>query len=119
MRTAVFAGILLTYVLLLVTTGYLTFIRFPGMPTLPTPDMVAALGSDEEFKADLLEDLKTARQRATDLIKLSAHSFDVVLGALLGFLSAVAATMGLTGKTSIGAPPPTTSTDRGESETAA
>lgn len=97
MRVAVFVGILITYIAMLVVTGYLTFVRFPGMPTLPTPQMVVALAGDADFKADLLEDVKAARQRSGDLIKLAAHSFDVILGALLGFLSAVAATTGLTG----------------------
>jgi hypothetical protein len=99
MRVAVFAGILITYIAMLVVTGYLTFIRFPGMPTLATPQMVATLAGDPDFKADLLDDVKAARQRSGDLIKLAAHSFDVILGALLGFLSAVAATSGLTGGT--------------------
>jgi hypothetical protein len=46
------------------------------------------LGAFIEFKADLLIDVNASRQRTSDLIKLSAHSFDVILGALLGFLSA-------------------------------
>jgi hypothetical protein len=96
MRVTVFVGILATYVALLAVTGYLTFVRFPGMPTLPGPDMVASLAGDPDFKADLLEDVKAARLRSGDLIKLAAHSFDVILGALLGFLSAVAASTGLT-----------------------
>jgi hypothetical protein len=99
MRAAIFVGILATYVAMLVITGYLTFVLFPGMPTLPTPPMIADLAGDPDFKADLLEDVKTARQRSGELIKLAAHSFDVILGALLGFLSAVAATTGLTGGT--------------------
>jgi hypothetical protein len=99
MRVTLFVGILVTYIALLFVTGYLTFVRFPGMPTLPTPPMVADLAGDPDFKADLLEDVRTARQRSGDLIKLAAHSFDVILGALLGFLSAVAATTGLTGGT--------------------
>lgn len=98
MRYSVFFGILLTYLFLLTSTGYLTFLRFPGMDILPTPPMIAALAHDPELKADLLDDVKNARQRASELIKLSAHSFDVILGALLGFLSAVAASTGLTGK---------------------
>ena len=97
MRYSVFFGILATYIFMLVATGYLTFVWFPGMPTLPTPPMIGALASDPDFKADLLDDVRTARQRAAELIKLAAHSFDVILGALLGFLSAVAATTGLTG----------------------
>ena len=98
MRGFVFSGILLTYVLVLAATGYLTFVRFPTMDILPTPPMIQALGSDSELKADMLEDVKAARQRSADLIKLSAHSFDVTLGALLGFLSALAAGAGLTGQ---------------------
>ena len=99
MRISLFVAILATYIAMLVTTGYLTFVKFPGMPTLPNQSMITDLAGDPEFKADLLEDVKAARQRSGDLIKLAAHSFDVILGALLGFLSAVAATTGLTGKT--------------------
>ena len=98
MRLTVFIGILGTYIALLTVTGYLTFVRFPGLPTLPTPNMIEELARDPDFKADLLEDVKIARQRAGELIKLAAHSFDVILGALLGFLSAVAASIGLTGR---------------------
>ena len=97
MRYSVFFGVIVTYLFLIIATGYLTFLWFPGMYTLPTPPMLAALGSDPDFKADLLDDVRTSRQRTAELIKLAAHSFDVVLGALLGFLSAVAATTGLTG----------------------
>ena len=97
MRYSVFFGVVVTYLFLIIATGYLTFLWFPGMYTLPTPPMLAALGSDPDFKADLLDDVRTSRQRTAELIKLAAHSFDVVLGALLGFLSAVAATTGLTG----------------------
>jgi hypothetical protein len=97
MRITLFLGILVTYIALLFITGYLTFIRFPGMPTLPTSPMLENVAGDPDFKADLLDDVRTARERSGDLIKLAAHSFDVILGALLGFLSAVAATIGLTG----------------------
>ncbi len=97
MRGKFFGALLVTYAALLVATGYLAFIKFPGMATLPSEMMIQHLAADADFKADLLEDLKAARQRSADLIKLAAHSFDVILGALLGFLSAVAATIGLTG----------------------
>src|SRR3989304_248129 len=97
MRYSVFFGVVVTYLFLIIATGYLTFLWFPGMYPLPTPPMLAALGSDPDFKADLLDDVRTSRQRTAELIKLAAHSFDVVLGALLGFLSAVAATTRLTG----------------------
>ena len=65
--------------------GYLVFVKFPNMDILPTPPMIQSLANDPELKADMLEDVKAARQRSADLIKLAAHSFDVTLGALLGF----------------------------------
>ncbi len=53
--------------------------------------MVLTLGSDQDFKQDLLEDIKTARERDKKIVELASQSFNVVLGAILGFLSAIGA----------------------------
>ena len=95
-----FALLLGTYCALLLGTGYLTFVKFVGMPNIPGPEVVATLGSDPEFKKDLLDDVKVSRERNADLIRLSAHSFDVIVGALLGFLSATATSVGIGAKAS-------------------
>ena len=99
-NTKIFLSIAVIYMLVLSATGYLTFIKFPSEPTLPSQTMIDRLSSDPDFKSDLLEDIKTARERKESLIRLSAHSFDVILGALLGFLSAFAsARLGLNNNT--------------------
>lgn len=91
MTKTIFASILATYLLLLCGMGYLAFFEFPGSVTLPSPEMVEELGKDEDFKKDLLEDLKQARDRDRKLIELAGQSFNIILGATLGFLSAVGA----------------------------
>ncbi len=95
-----FSLILSTYAVLLSATGYLSFVKFVGLPTSMTVEEMERAAQDADFKKDLLEDVKTARERNGDLIKLSAHAFDVILGALLGFLSATASSIGLTGQMS-------------------
>jgi hypothetical protein len=95
MERGVFNAILATYLLMLLATGTLAFYWFPNLATVPEKDVVSMLRSDPELKADLLEDLKVSRQRTSQLIQLASHSFDVLLGALLGFLSAVAAHQGI------------------------
>lgn len=91
MSKGIFAAILASYMVLLCATGYLAFFQFPGSYNLPSPEMIKTLGTDPDFKQDLLEDIKQARERDRKLIELSAQSFNVILGALLGFLSAVGA----------------------------
>jgi hypothetical protein len=91
MTKGIFASILSTYLILLCSTGYLAFFKFPGTPTLPTQEMVQGLGNDQEFKSDLLQDVKQARERDRKLVELAAQSFNVILGAMLGFLSAIGA----------------------------
>ncbi len=91
MSKGMFVSILATYLMLLGTTGYLAFFKFPGTYNLPNPEMIQTLASDSEFKTDLLDDVKKARERDRKLIELAAQSFNVILGAMLGFLSAIAA----------------------------
>jgi hypothetical protein len=97
MKGFVFSSILVTYALLLASTGYLSFLHFPGLTTLPNPEMIDRAAKSEIYRVQLLKDVETARDRREQLVKLASHSFDVILGALLGFLSAVAAATALTG----------------------
>jgi hypothetical protein len=115
MNTAKFSLILLTYAVMLSTTGYLTFVKFVGLPTIASEDEIKRAATDKDFKKDLLDDVRAARERNGDLVKLSAHAFDVILGALLGFLSAVASSLGLTGTTSAARAASTTTTSMGQS----
>ena len=97
MRGRLFIGVLLVYVILLAGTGYFTFVRFPGLQTLPSESLLERAAKDPYLRDQLTKDVEIARERREQLVKSASHSFDVVLGALLGFLSAVAATAGLTG----------------------
>ena len=78
------------YIVLLAFTGYLAFFKFPGAYSLPTPQMVKTLAGDAELKQELLDDVRESRARHTKIIELASQSFNIILGALLGFLSAIA-----------------------------
>jgi hypothetical protein len=95
MDKKLFVIILAVYALALVATGYLSFFRFVGLATFPPPDMIAAVKGDPDLSKDMFADVARAREQNTKLVDLAAHSFDVLLGALLGFLSAGAISAGI------------------------
>lgn len=84
-------GILSVYLLLFVVTGYLAFGLRDVNPALSQgTDQLAAKINDEQTKTLVLA---TLQQEAADHKKkddLAAQSFNIVLGSLLGFLSASA-----------------------------
>jgi hypothetical protein len=92
-------------------------IRFRGIATLPSPQMIDTFSSrkdDPSAIKELWSDVDMARQENAKLTDLADHSFDVMLGALLGFLSAgVSAGIGRP----TGAPP--TATDKSPPTSAA
>jgi hypothetical protein len=95
MKGYIFWGILIAYGLLRTTTGYLTFIKFPKQMTLPTVEMSKRAEVDAFYKEQLQIDIDASRGRRELIAKSASHSFDVVLGALLGFMSAIVASKGL------------------------
>jgi hypothetical protein len=92
-RTAFFA-ILIVYSILLGATGYLSFYRFIGNEPFVSENDMKLVADDPELKKDLLIDAARARDRDFKLVDLATHSFDVLLGALIGFLSAMGASSG-------------------------
>ena len=92
MKWYMFLGILFTYLFLIIGTGYLAFIKYHSLSTLPSPQMTQRAETDSFYKEQLENDINNARDRRELLAKSASHSFDVILGALLGFMSAVAAT---------------------------
>ena len=96
--------ILGAYILLLGFTGYLSFFKFPGDEVFPQDQGkvmadnrgdVKLAKSDPDLKKEFLANLESSRAEERKLIDLAAHSFDVLLGALLGFLSATAVSAGI------------------------
>jgi hypothetical protein len=86
---------LAVYILGLVGTGYLSFFNFIGLTTFAPPDMIRVAKDDPERKRDMLTDIARSRDEKATLVDLAAHSFDVLLGALLGFLSAAPVSAGI------------------------
>ncbi|MEO5930747.1 MAG: hypothetical protein ABIR47_12495, partial [Candidatus Kapaibacterium sp.] len=84
-------GILSVYLLLFVSTGYLAFVARDVNPALDMQeDVLAAKLADTTTKEFIISTLKQEamdHKKKTDMV---TQSFDVVLGSLLGFLSASA-----------------------------
>jgi len=90
-RNTFWWGILGVYILLFITTGYIAFIRKDINPALdPGSDQTMARLQDEATRQFVLTTLQQEAEDHKKKADLGAHSFNVVLGALLGFLSASA-----------------------------
>ncbi len=91
--------ILAVYLIILVFSGYIAFIRNEGNMALDMKDgeLVAAF-SDETTKARLLEAIRTDEEVQAKREDLALQAFNVSLGALLGFLTSSAASRRTTGK---------------------
>ncbi|MCE9688126.1 MULTISPECIES: hypothetical protein [Shewanella] len=86
----VWAGILLVYLVLFVATGYVAFFEIDHNPTIDLNPSLYADIQDPETKSLIIETLKQDTASHQKKRELASHSFNVVLGALLGFLSASA-----------------------------
>lgn len=85
-------GILVVYMLLFLSTGFIAFFERDVNPALDiTNDNLAANLTDESTKTFVMETLRTEAAEHKKRADLASQSFNVVLGALLGFLSASAA----------------------------
>jgi hypothetical protein len=89
-RTAVWIGILAAYALLFSVTGYIAFFQEPYNPAANPSDRALKLIEQEVFREHLVESLKQEGEAFKARKDLAAQSFNVVLGSLLGFLSASA-----------------------------
>jgi hypothetical protein len=85
------AGILLTYLLLFSVTGYIAFLQEPYNPAVNPNERIVKLLNDQYVRPQVLEALKQEGEAFKARRELAAQSFNVVLGAVLGFLSASAA----------------------------
>ncbi len=94
--TPLWVAILFVYMLLFGSTGYVAFVTGEYNPGLDNPlystEGVATFGDKkDDYLAFVIETLKQEIESYDEKRALAAQSFHVVLGAILGFLSASAA----------------------------
>lgn len=90
-RDPLWWGILLVYLMLFVSTGYLAFVQRDVNPALnPNADAFLAKLNDPTAKDFVMETLKDEATEHKKKDSLAMQSFNIVLGSLLGFLSASA-----------------------------
>ena len=87
--TGVWIGILVVYLGLFGATGYVAFFGGEWNPAINLSE-VSRLIDDQETKAILIEELKQDSELFKRRQELATQSFNIILGALLGFLSASA-----------------------------
>ena len=86
----VWAAILSVYLLLFVATGYVAFFVKEYNPAIDLKPEVYMDIKDPETKTLFISTLKQEAETFQKKRELASQSFNVVLGALLGFLSASA-----------------------------
>jgi cytochrome c biogenesis protein CcdA len=86
----IWAGILIVYLLLFVSTGYVAFFVREYNPAIIVEPSVYMSIKDAEHKSLFINTLKQEAETFQKKRELASQSFNVVLGALLGFLSASA-----------------------------
>ena len=90
-RDPLWWGILAVYLLLFTSTGYISFFERDTNPALnANADALAAKLNDPSTKDFLIETLKDEADEHKKKDGLALQSFNIVLGSLLGFLSASA-----------------------------
>ena len=90
-RTILWVGILFTYAVLFSVTSYIAFFQEPYNPAAdPSPDVLQQLQTEGALRDYFIAALETEGDAFKARKALAAQSFNVVLGALLGFLSASA-----------------------------
>ena len=94
-RSVIWAGILFAYTALFSVTGYIAFFQEPYNPAANPERGILAQLEKEPLREHFLDALKQESAAFKARKDLAAQSFNVVLGALLGFLSASAAQAGL------------------------
>lgn len=92
-------GILGVYLMLFLATGFIAFVMKDRNPALdPTSDQTVARLTDDNTRTFMLNTLESEAEDHKKKTELGAQSFNVVLGALLGFLSASAVARTSTGR---------------------
>ena len=85
-------GILLIYLALFMATGYASFVKVDLYSKYERYEHLSKV-EDKETKAFLIEVLQKEESEHVERRNLASQSFHVVLGALLGFMSASAASL--------------------------
>lgn len=85
------AFLLAAYLVLLAGTGYVAFFHQEFNPALMIDDHLAVMIENETTRQLTLESLKAEGSAFAARRELAVQSFNIVLGAALGFLSATAA----------------------------
>jgi hypothetical protein len=83
------SGLLVVYLILFATTGYLAFARDDKNPAFERREQIAGI-QDAATRTLVLESLQRENSEHSKRQDFASQSFNVVLGALLGFLSASA-----------------------------
>jgi hypothetical protein len=92
-------GILGVYMILFLATGYIAFLMKDRNPALdPSNDQTVARLTDDNTRTFMLNTLAQEAEDHKKKTELGAQSFNVVLGALLGFLSASAVSRATTSR---------------------
>ena len=86
----IWAGVLSAYFGLFAVTGYISFFQEPYNPGTNLSAETAAALQNDHIREHVLANLKVETDAFKQRKELAAQSFNVVLGALLGFLSATA-----------------------------
>ena len=90
-RDPLWWGILAVYLMLFASTGYLAFFGRDVNPALnANADLLASKLNDQGTKDFVIETLKDEADEHKKKDGLALQSFNIVLGSLLGFLSASA-----------------------------
>jgi hypothetical protein len=88
----IWVGLLIVYVGLFLSTGYLAFVNIELLPPANEIQEVTKV-TDEEVKKFILEAMRVEDAERSKRQSLAIQAFNVVLGALLGFLSASATSL--------------------------
>ena len=88
-QMALWFGLLIVYLALFASTGYLAFLNPDRSPAFETQELLAGI-EDQATKAFIIEAIKQEDTEHAKRQDFANQSFNVVLGALLGFLSASA-----------------------------
>ncbi len=93
MSRLIFFTLLSVYLLLIGVTG--TYAAFMAIgANAPSPDVLVQIANlDEATQSNLWASLKSAEEKTKKLSEIATNGFQVTLGALIGFLSAIGATM--------------------------
>lgn len=95
MDRGLFRTIIMIYLVLLLVTGALAVLA-TGSAAFPPPEEFGKLQTalaDAEIKGHFMKELAAIAARGSKLAEAAANAFQVVLGALIGFLTAAGAAM--------------------------